>query len=122
MPKISGGPEKGTRPEGKQTTYKGAYSQDFNEVGKDKCNLMGAGSKQYGYDPAMSAYNPAETAADCRAGMTSPNTQEPVRSWRFPGDTVDVNDGIPPETHIRGGFPSAVSKSTNHPGYRRQPR
>src|SRR5262245_59625366 len=101
----------GTKP-GRQSVYRGAYSSDFSQVGKDTCNLMAGG---------RDGYNPADTIEELRAGKTSQNTQTPA-PFRFQDDTVDVNDGINMDTHVRGGFSAEVSRSSNHPKYKRQPR
>ena len=111
-----------TAPERKQSVYKGAYSPDF-----DESNLMGSDAKLWGqtsgpgYDPAMSYYNPAETAADHRAGKTGKNTQVP-HAQEFQDDTVAPHGAVSPDYHVMGGFPGPVSKSSNHPRYRKQPK
>ena|SRR5262249_37838150 len=92
---------------GRDKPYNGPYSKDFEES-----KVIGLG---------RDTYNPADTVAEARAGKFSKNTQTPA-PFSFQDDTVDVDSGIAPATHIRGGFPSAVSKSSNHPGYKRQPR
>ena len=82
--------------------YSLAEDPDFSAVGRD-------------------TYNPADTVAEARAGKFSKNIQQPV-PFSFDGDTIDVDSGVSPATHRRGGFPSSVSTSKNHPGYKDQPK
>src|SRR5262249_17196004 len=88
------------------------FSPDFDEVD------LTVGSK---YNRKNNDYNPAAYVSGVRSGNTGRNVQEPA-PFSFQDDTVDVDSGVAPATHIRGGFPSAVSRASNHPGYKKQPR